>query len=373
MDSGKKKSTAAAPVATTGNGNARKIPFVPRALSSIKPLTTTATVKPSPLPLPSSTGQSDAKAPSPRAQAILDAMFSPTSASSTFPGAVLYFSSIADSRRLPFDPLSRPKRVYRSSSSSRGTAAATQPVNDCAWLVEMLQGSRVSAEASRVGSAVRCSNSNADAEAEFVPIFPEAGVFDERAALEEALLKGRTGRTVAASKTAGSSGSSKSSIHSRLFKKSSTAPAPAAKSNSEDVDVFELISGEASVPATEQSSTGQTGGGLFGFSLDLPQLSRLKDSHQSAVSDDPYRSILTNDANDDDGKTTAPEPTIADDVFEYDAGDEDELITTQADDDDGGPANKKLALKKRRAKEEIEIRAVERIMKSKYNEAFHQD
>ncbi len=308
----------------------KKVPFVPRSLSTIKPIASTSSHPKQP--------ESSSKAPSASAQAILDAIFLPPQSNSTFPGASLFFPSSQETKKLPFDPFSRPKRVYRANSKNRKVLK-----DDCGWLIELL---REDNEKRRPEKAKPLAFTSASNEA-FEAIFPEAGIFDEHAALESALKSAQSSKTVKNFKN-----SESTTAKARLFKTKATT------AEKEEVDVFKLISGGADVDESEASKKDSAeDGGLFGFTMDLPQLSRLKDSSTAGPpKDDPYN------LSDSDGNAAA---AAEEEAFEYDAGDDDELVTTQADDEESSKSTRK----KRRAKEESEIRAVERIMKTKYNES----
>jgi hypothetical protein len=308
----------------------KKVPFVPRSLSTIKPIASTST------PTNTIKNDSTSKAPSPAAQSILDVIFNAPRIQSTFLGASLYFSSAQEARKLPFDPFSRPKRVYKASSS--GTKVQKNGKEDADWLIGLLRAQQSKQHRVR-DHAKTAAEVKVEVEDGDEVIFPEAGVFDEHAALEDALQSSKSAKLEGAkTKT--------TTIKSKLFKTKSLP-------ESEEVDVFKLISGDHDED-DDANTKDDSAGGLFGFSLDLPQLNRLKDTATRASSDDPYN--LSDSAE----KGESPEG-----AFEYDAGDEDELITTQADDDE---ETGKAGRKKRRAKEESEIRAVERIMKTKYQE-----
>lgn len=304
----------------------KKVPFVPRSLSTIKPIAST-------LPAPSKHPDQSTKAPSPAAQSLLDALFKAPRLPSTFTGATLYFASAREARKVPFDPLSKPKRVYKAAGKAQRSGNG-----DAEWLIAMLK-----TQASKQRQ-VKAEQVNAEAEPEI--LFPDAGIFDEHAALEEALKSKSRGKASA------SNAAANKSAKSRLFKSKQETAVEAKEAK--EVDVFKLISGGAE---EEEEETGgavdEKAGGLFGFTMDLPQLNR---TQAIKSTDDPY-----NLSDSEEGKGPAEE----EEPFEYDAGDEDELITTQADDEG---ATGKVGRKKRRAKEESEIRAVERIMRTKYQE-----
>lgn len=295
------------------NKKTTTLAFTPRSLSAVKPLAQKQTEL-------SPTEVSNKEA-SPWAKSILEAMVGngpkPTYNGT---GSVLIFPSIGESKRLPFDPYNRPRRVFRSGNSNKAVTTS----ND--WLIEKLrQKPKLQQKRSESSNNIITTED----------IFPEVGVFDERSQLEEIVSKATLSQKQPEKAT---------KAKSKLFKK------PVEPLNKpEEVDVFELIAGrklEEGESSKEESK--EESGGLFGFSSALPKLSRLEDEKRAAL-DDIYN--LSD-------KEDQPQHSLD---FEYDAGDDDELITTQAGDEEGD------SRKKRRAKEASEVKAVERMMKTKYN------
>lgn len=278
--------------------------------------------------------------------------------------AFLQFKSIEESKTQPFDPFNRPRRVFRAS----GTRVKTEALEDDLVLERVKEAvKRFETASERHQKYLETLNQKVQTTGGSDDIFPEVGVFDEKAALENVIKRSEriltsTGETGQAAKV---------KAKNRLFASKTTPKIE------KEVDVFELIAQKSldEEEKNKKSNEDSDGGGLFGFSNILPKLSRLENENNSSKSSETkltgaYASILS-----DDETTTTPTAAGAAVKEEEDADNylypgylENDPINFDSDEEIGEDANEKMPKNKRKLarKEDKEASKVEKLVKSKF-------
>lgn len=278
--------------------------------------------------------------------------------------AFLQFKSIEEAKTQPFDPFNRPKKVFRATRSKVISSGFDDEELVLERVKEAMGRLRTSTERNQKyleALALASASTSTEAETEiYMDIFPEAGLFDERAALESVVnnQKDQTG--------------SKSKAKDRLFGSASSKKQPQQKEP--EIDVFDLIA-QKSLGATETVKKEEdTSGGLFGFTEFLPKLSRLDSNDTKTKLSGAYASILSDGEDEpEDSSMTKREKTTEEDneddylypgylendpiAFDSDAEDEDEPSK---------PANGKGQKRRMARKEDKEAAKVEKLVKSKF-------
>lgn len=272
--------------------------------------------------------------------------------------AFLQFKSIEESKTLPFDPFNRPRKVFRASSASKDINSESGDDN---FVLERVKEAVKRLELASAKHQKYLETLNQKSENNFVndDIFPEVGVFDEKAFLEKAINnnnKTTDGVSVKAAK-----------VKNRLF-----ASKSAPKTIEKEVDIFELIAQKSLDDENNKNSFEETdGGGLFGFSSILPKLSRLENEINSKGSENKltgaYASILSDDEGKDDNSVKKSDngPDDEDDYLYPGYLENDPTIF---DSDEETIDNEKMPKNKRKLarKEDKEAAKVEKLVKNKF-------
>jgi hypothetical protein len=280
--------------------------------------------------------------------------------------AFLQFKSIEESKTQPFDPFNRPRKVFRAVSGLKEKTLESEDDFVIERVKEAVKRLEIASE--RHQKYFEALNQKSE-KIEIVShdIFPEVGIFDEKAALEEVINNNKTEVGIVSGKV---------KAKNRLFS-SKSEPKTAEK----EVDVFELIAQKSlGEEKNKKSFQEEDCGGLFGFSSILPKLSRLESEINSKGNENNkltgvYASILSDDEegkkendDDEDGRSTRIKAEDdADDDYLYPGYLENDPTIFDSDEDiienDGKmPKNKRKLARK----EDKKVAKVEKLVKNKF-------
>lgn len=254
--------------------------------------------------------------------------------------AFLQFKSIEEGKTQPFDPFHRPKKVFRASS--RKESFPNGFFDDSVVLERVKEAlGRLKNVNERSQKYLEALAQQEDNGLQDDNIFPDVGVFDERAALETFINN--------------STKPSKVKTKDRLFK---------TAKKKEEVDIFELIAQKPLEEDEKATNSEESGGGLFGFSNILPKLNRLKDEANSGDNNNKltgvYASILDDKPDEDSMVKLSNDYLEKDDLFDPNDSDE------EGEEEDFGEDKKSNNKRKLSRKEDKEAAKVEKLVKTKF-------
>ena len=279
--------------------------------------------------------------------------------------AFLQFKSIEESKTQPFDPFHRPKQVFRATRSKSHEQGSFDDEQVFERVKEAVGRLKTSAERNQKYLVALSATASATQETDG-DIFPEAGRFDEKAALES-VIKSKE-------KEQKEQIGSKSKAKDRLFG-SSKKSAPVQQKQEQEIDVFELIAQKSLDETENKNKEEETSGGLFGFTEFLPKLSRLDSNDSKANSSKltgAYASILSDNENEADETVTAKEKALPEDEddYLYPGYLENDPMAFDSDgeavEDDAKPTHGKGQKRKMARKEDKEAAKVEKLVKTKF-------
>lgn len=266
--------------------------------------------------------------------------------------AFLQFKSIEESKTQPFDPFHRPRRVFRAS----GLKDKSSDFEDDLVVLERVKEAVKRFEIASERHQKYLETLNQNSETIVSDIFPEVGIFDEKATLELAIAINKT--------STNQNQTGKEKAKNRLFASKTFVPKV-----EKDVDVFELIAQKSLDTETKTKVEESSDGGLFGFSNILPKLSRLESENGSKGNDTKltgaYASILSDEEQNNNDIIKKTESGDKYDDYLYPGYLEND--PSHFDSDEEIPS-KDLPKNKRKLarKEDKEAAKVEKIVKSKF-------
>ena len=280
--------------------------------------------------------------------------------------AFLQFKSIEESKTQPFDPFQRPKKVFRAASS-RSSKSELSTFDDDLIVLERVKEALGRLKIVSERNQKYLAALSLEKESFQDNIFPEVGIFDEKASLHSVINREDP----------------KIKAKERLFKLPKSKSKEPTKQEI-DTDIFELIAQKPLEDLKEKDEKELLeSGGLFGFSNILPKLNRLKGegiatSGNSSKLTGVYASILNDDEIRNENETDFQisreteteeyeddslypgylenDPMVGSD-FEADESEETEK-------DDGKKSQKKRKLLSQR--EDKEASRIEKLVKSKF-------
>ena len=297
--------------------------------------------------------------------------------------AFLQFKSIEESKNQPFDPFSRPKKIFRASfknSNSRVVVDDEYEDEVLNRVKEAMNRLKTSTERNqKYLQVLQKESGNFDnfnnKDSLLGDIFPDAGRFDERRELENKISSEQLKPIV----------STKTKAKERLFGSSKIQKTTAEKETEGEIDIFEMIARKPlrddKIDDEEQNKIiDKSGdGGLFGFSSVLPKLSRLEAVESSSSSGGggvkltgAYASILSgSDEEGDEGCKSEEFNRLRQESKEddslYPGYLENDPITHDSDDEDGKEfVSNKTNKRKLELKQDKEAAKIEKLVKSKF-------
>ena len=201
----------------------------------------------------------------------------------------LQFKSIEESKIQPFDPFNRPRKVFRASSGTKEKVSELEDELVIERVKEAVKRLEISSE--RHEKYFKTLTQNSEKVVVGDDIFPEVGIFDEKATFEN-VINNKTETS--------NSGNGKIKAKNRLFASKSTP-----KTIEKEFDIFELIA-QKPLELEEENNKKlieeSDGGGLFGFSNILPKLSRLESENNPKGTETKLTGAYASILSDEEGK-----------------------------------------------------------------------